>query len=133
MTHDYDNQSSQDERRELLKDTYLNRAAADADLASSGRFKRETTTKVTGVPSYPQLPPSSPWANGFDQNVEPELGYAVDERPQEIQSSEPALSPATVASPDAGDRTGEGSAAAVVNFPATAAAGSTVKRRGFGE
>ena len=73
-THDFRNDSNQDERQRVERDTYLTRAKSDADLTSQGRFKRETATRVTGVPIYPQLPASSPWSEGFDQNVELPLG-----------------------------------------------------------
>ena len=88
-TRPYHNAATQAEKREVLRDTYLNRAAADADLASQGRFKRETTTRVTGVPVYPSLPASITWSNGFDTNVEPPLGFSVDEMP--AKNSKPAL------------------------------------------
>ena len=72
----------------------------------------------------------------FDENVEPPLGYAVDETPQEIQSSEPAPNLATiVASPtDAGDRaSGEEPVvgSTVVGLPSTDAPmiGSFARRR----
>ena len=136
-THDFRNDSDQAERKSVERDTYLTRAQSDADLTSQGRFKRETATRVTGVPSYPQLPASSPWASGFDVNLEPQLGYAVDAMPQEIQSSEPALSPATVvASPTViGDRTGEEPVigATVVGLPSTdePMIGSFARRRGW--
>ena len=128
-THNYDNQSSQDERREVLKDTYLNRAAADADLASSGRFKRETATRVTAVPVYPSLPESSPWAHGFDTNVEPVLGFAVDEMPaNEIQT--PALkSPEVSALPAVEDHAGEPVASVVSPLSAQATGSRSMKRR----
>ena len=111
-THDFRNDSNQDERRRVERDTYLSRAAADADLTSQGRFKKETTTRVTGVPTYPSLPPSSPWANGFDENVEPPLGFAVDEMPaKEIQeptpnSPEARALPASVEVRGVGERVG---------------------------
>src|SRR5262245_7924583 len=59
------------------KDTFFSRARADADQLG-GRFKKVTETRVTGVPSYPQQPASSPWAN---DPVPPEapLGFSVDE------------------------------------------------------
>ena len=94
-TRHYHNDATQAEKRQVLKDTLLARAQADADLTSQGRFKRETTTRVTGVPEYPSLPASSPWAHGFDTNVEPPLGIAVDEVPAqsnlEVVGVEPPL------------------------------------------
>jgi hypothetical protein len=92
--HLYSNEATQAERRQIERDSYLSRAQADADLTSQGRFKRETTTRVTGVPVYPSLPSSSPWAQ-FDQNVEPALGFSVDEVPAqanlEVVGVEPPL------------------------------------------
>jgi hypothetical protein len=93
--HPYSNEATQAEKREVLRDTYLNRAQSDADLTSQGRFKRETVTRVTAVPTYPSLPASSPWAHGFDTNVEPPIGFAVDEVPAqsnlEVVGVEPPL------------------------------------------
>ena len=133
-TRHYQNEATKAEKLEVLRDTYLNRAAADADLAAQGRFKREITTRVTGVPVYPSLPASSPWANGFDTNVEPVLGFAVDEMPaNEIQT--PTLKPPEVNALPATveDRVGE-PAVSVVSPLSTQAAGShSMKRRGFGE
>ena len=126
-TRPYDNSATQAEKREVLRDTYLNRAAADADLAAQGRFKRETATRVTGVPVYPSLPASSPWSNGFDTNVEPVLGFAVDEMPaNEIQA--PALnSPVVNALPAAvEDHAGE-----PVGTTPLAPTGSSMKRRSW--
>jgi phage terminase large subunit GpA-like protein len=57
------NESDQRERREVLKDAYLSRAAADADFASQGRFKREIETRVTPVPNYPKQSEGSPFTN----------------------------------------------------------------------
>ena len=90
--HPFNNDTDQETRRQVERDSYLSRAQADADLTSQGRFKRETTTRVTGVPVYPSLPPSSPWASGFDQNVEPTLGVDINEMPAngtpvEVQAS----------------------------------------------
>jgi hypothetical protein len=90
--HPFNNNADQQTRQQVERDTYLSRAEADADLTSQGRFKKETTTRVTGVPTYPSLPASSPWSEGFDQSVEPALGFAVDEMPAtgtpaEVQSS----------------------------------------------
>jgi hypothetical protein len=75
-THEFNNNSDQAERQRVERDTYLTRSQADADLTSQGRFKRETATRVTGVPVYPSLPASSPWTKGIDEvvGVEPPLG-----------------------------------------------------------
>ena len=94
-------------------------------------------TKNRCARQFPSLPASSPWSGGFEVNVEPQLGYAVDETPaQEIQSSEPAPNLATiVASPtDAGDRaSGEEPVvgSTVVGLPSTDAPmiGSFARRR----
>ena len=140
-TRHYHNEATQAEKREVLRDTYLNRAQSDADLTSQGRFKRETATRVTGVPVYPQLPESSPWAHGFDTNLEPPLSVDVNAQEpvgtaKEQEQSSLALSLATeVASPpDAGDRVKEpviGST--VASFPATdePVIGSSMKRRSW--
>ena len=141
-THEFTNQASQSERREVLRnDSYLSRAQADADLTSQGRFKRETATRVTGVPAYPSLPASSPWSSGFDQNLEPPFGVDVEAHEpvgtaKEQEQSKLALSLATeVASPPvAGDRVKEpviGST--VASFPATdePVIGSSMKRRSW--
>lgn len=105
-THEFNNDSNQTERRRVERDTYLSRAQAEADQVG-GRFKKEVTTTVNAVPTYPSLPSSSPFAKGFDEvvGVEPPLGYAVDEVPAQSNLEEPALSPTTVvASPaDVGD------------------------------
>jgi hypothetical protein len=76
------------------KDTFFSRAQADADLGAQGRFKKETMTKVTGVPRYPQQPTNSPWHDNpvpYDA-VTDQLGFAVNAiepvgTEKEIQSS----------------------------------------------
>jgi hypothetical protein len=86
MTHTrpYDNDTPQAERRQIVKnDSYFARQS-DTVEDSGGRFAKLTPTKVTGstpLPQVPQLPASSPWSSGFDQNVEPALGFSVDEMP----------------------------------------------------
>jgi hypothetical protein len=91
-TRPFHNPASQAERREVLEnDTYHRRAQNQADDAG-GRFAKITPTTVTGVtptPQYPQLPASSPWASGFDQNVEPALGF-------DVNAQEPTGTPAEV-------------------------------------
>src|SRR5262245_30259600 len=62
---------SQRQKREVLKDCYLNRAQAEADMIG-GRFRQQSQTHVTGAPSYPAQPSHSPWAQGIDQVVGPE-------------------------------------------------------------
>ena len=65
----FHNQATQAERREVLENTLLGRARADADLTSQGRYKRETATRIVGVPEYPAQPENSPW---HDDPVPPE-------------------------------------------------------------
>jgi hypothetical protein len=79
------NEPTQSEKREVLRDTYLSRAQSDADLTSQGRFKRETTTRVTSVPEYSKQPDNSPWASDPVPPEEP-LGFSVDELPSESVS-----------------------------------------------
>jgi hypothetical protein len=129
------NEITQAEKKQVLKDTYLTRAAADADL-TSGRFKRETATTVTAVLTYPQLPASSPWAQGFDQNVEPPFGVDVEAHEpvgtaKEQEQSSLALNPTTAAASraDVGDRAGEEPVVGAVNLATALAAGSSTKRR----
>src|SRR5262245_34403429 len=71
----FNNNNDQQTRREVLKDCYLSRAQNDATLEAQGRFKKQTSIKVTGVPTYPKLPDSSPWAKSIDDvvGVEPAL------------------------------------------------------------
>jgi hypothetical protein len=69
-----DRQLSQAEKRkEVVRDTLMHRAVADAELLNSGRFAKEQATTVVGAtPSapVPQQPPNSPWAYA-DRNPEP--------------------------------------------------------------
>jgi hypothetical protein len=136
-TRPYHNEATQAERKTIVKnDSYFARQQNTID-DSGGRFAKLTPATITGStpsPQYPSLPASSPWSNGFDANVEPQLGYAVDEMPQEIQSSEPALIPQVAASPTTEvDRTGEEPVigSTVVSFPSTdePVIGSSIKRR----
>ena len=75
-TRPYHNEATQSEKREVLRDSYLTRAQADAELGAQGRFKRETTTRITSVPVYPKQPANSPWSQSTDEvvGVEPSLG-----------------------------------------------------------
>ena len=43
--------------------TYYDRAKADAEQErlAGGRFKNEVNSRVTGVPTYPPQPETSPW------------------------------------------------------------------------
>ena len=132
MTHEFNNEASQSERREVLRnDTMFSRQQNIVDDAG-GRYAKLTPSNVIGstsAPQYPKLPASSPWSQ-FDQNVEPVLGFSVNSMEPtgthaEVQASiEPALIPSVVASPAViGDRTGEEPVADVASFPAPSAAG----------
>ena len=97
-THEFNNRSDLAERLEVLKDTYLNRAAADTDLSAQGRFKKETATRVTGVPEYPKQPANSFWSCDPVPATEP-LGFSVNAmeplepapEPPEVNASPPAV------------------------------------------
>jgi len=69
------NDADQQTRREVLKDTYLSRAQAEAEMSLGGRFKKQTQTQITGVPQYPRQPISSPW---HSDPVPPEEPVGVD-------------------------------------------------------
>ena len=142
-THEFSNQASQSERREVLRnDTMFSRQQNTID-DSGGRFAKLTPATITGAtsPQYPQLPPSSPWASGFDQNVEPQLGFSVDAMEPtgthaEIEASLPALIPQVVTSPTTEvDRTGEEPVvgSTVVGLPSTdePVIGSFARRRNW--
>jgi hypothetical protein len=47
------------ERYQVLRDTYLSRAQADAEIEAQGRFKKQNPTTVTSVPQYPRQPTNS--------------------------------------------------------------------------
>ena len=72
----FNNDTDQQTRRQILKDTYLSRAQADADMIG-GRFKQQSQTHVTGVPRYPRQPASSHWHSDPVLPEDP-LGYSVD-------------------------------------------------------
>ena len=74
----FNNDTDQQTRQQVLKDTYLSRAQADADLAAGGRFKKQVETHITGTPSYPQQPSSSPWAKSLDEVSGPEGPFDID-------------------------------------------------------
>ena len=78
-THKYDNPTTQDERREVLRnDTMLGRQANALDEAG-GRFSRITPSKLNGTdltPQFPKLPTSSPWHHEALPD-EPPLGVDV--------------------------------------------------------
>ena len=73
----FNDDTDQQTRRQVLKDTYLSRAQADADLIG-GRFKKQVETHITGTPSYPQQPSSSPWSRSLDELTGPEPSFGVD-------------------------------------------------------
>ena len=73
----FNDDTDQQTRRQVLKDTYLSRAQADADLIG-GRFKKQVETHITGTPSYPQQPSSSPWLRSLDELTGPEPSFGVD-------------------------------------------------------
>ena|SRR5262245_42643790 len=73
----FNNDTDQQTRRQVLKDTYLSRAQADADMIG-GRFKQQTQTHVTGAPSYPRQPSNSPWSQSLDELTGPEPPFPID-------------------------------------------------------
>ena len=108
-THEFTNQSSQSERREVLRnDTYFARQSNSVDDAG-GRYAKLTPATITGAttPQYPPLPASSPWAHGFDTNIEPPLSVDVNAMeptgtPSEVQASlDPTLNSPVVNAPPA--------------------------------
>ena len=119
------NDTTQAEKLEVLRnDTYFARQSHTVDDAG-GRFAKLTPATITGStpsPQYPQFPASSPWASGFDVNVEPPLGIA--------EMPEPVPIPQVVAaSPTKVDRTEE-PVVGDVSFVASQATGSrSIKRR----
>jgi hypothetical protein len=72
------NDSSQAERRQILKDTLHGRALAEQDMVG-GRFAaREKSTVVgAGQVAYPQLPETSPWHHDPVPD-EPPIGIDVN-------------------------------------------------------
>ena len=81
---DYRNDATQSERRAQAINTYLAHAEATIDIAAGGRFAKAEQRPTPGVPIYPTLPASSPWASdpvppeeplGFDVNAVPDLGF----------------------------------------------------------
>jgi len=97
----FDNDIDQQTRREILKDTYFNRAQSDADMIG-GRFKQQTQTHVTGVPQYPKQPPTSPWATPDPSGPEPPLGYEIDALPDCGLGGAPAMPCVETATPNEG-------------------------------
>jgi hypothetical protein len=61
--------------------TFFQHAQSSIDDELGGRFAKTNSTAVTGstpLPSFPPLPPSSPWAGPDPVPIEPPLGYNVD-------------------------------------------------------
>ena len=94
-THEFNNQSSQAERREVLRnDSYFSRQSNTVDDAG-GRFTKLTPNILTGQSQQvPQQPASSYWAQGLDEVCGPEPAFGVDVNaqepvgtPKEIQAS----------------------------------------------
>jgi hypothetical protein len=82
-----DRQLTQAEKREVLendRNTYIERAQNEADLAAAGRFKVQQETTIIaskGAPSYPRQP-SGPWSSEPVPLPDPltdQLGYDVNE------------------------------------------------------
>jgi hypothetical protein len=71
---------TQTEKKQIVRDTYLSRAQTETDLGTQGRFRKETATRITAVPTYPTQPASSPWSSD-PVAPEPPLGFSVDELP----------------------------------------------------
>ena len=110
----FDNDTDQQTRRQILKDTYLSRAQADADMIG-GRFKQQSQTHVTGVPTYPRQPSNSPFAS---DPVPPEPPLGVDiEYVGALggESSAPVSTPETVETASATER-GESSPTALTEL-----------------
>ena len=79
--HPYENETSQRERKAVLKnDTFLSRAMADDELGLGGRFKRLSNATIVGAtpgPQVPTLPEGSPWSNDPVGDERP-LGFEID-------------------------------------------------------
>ena len=74
MTQPFNNNSSQAERKQFVKDSYHNRYQDEA----GGRWQKQTPTQVTGkdpATLYPKLPSNSPWSS---DPVPPEPPYGQD-------------------------------------------------------
>src|SRR5262249_24164231 len=87
--------------------TYLDHAIASANLEAQGRFRRETESKITGTPTYPRQPSSSPWSTPDPSGPEPPLGYEIDALPElGGLGGAPASALAETATPKGSDSTG---------------------------
>ena len=63
------------------RNTYFNRAQAEADAANAGRFATITaTTVVASRAAVPHQPPGSPWHHD-PVPAEPPLGFSINEMP----------------------------------------------------
>jgi hypothetical protein len=95
MTHDAHNDLSQEERRQVLKDTMHGRAMAEAAIPLGRYTGNEQSTVIDGVtPSYPKGPD---WTVDPVPD-EPALGYSVEDHepvgtPAEVQASIDKVSP----------------------------------------
>lgn len=114
---EYHNEASQAERHAIVTakaehahNTYLGRAEAEIGEEMGGRFKRLAAIPVTGVPTIPTLPASSPWSVPDPTGIEPPLGVDIGAMEptgteQEIQRSlasldHPAPTRAPTSAPD---------------------------------
>jgi len=92
MTQPFNNNSSQKERQQFVRDSYHTRANADASLEQSGRFaKPQAITGKDPATLYPKLPQTSPWSSDPVPPEEP-LGIDVGEpvitgEPHELEAS----------------------------------------------
>jgi|RhiMetdeSRZDD1v2_1073273.scaffolds.fasta_scaffold62997_6 hypothetical protein len=95
-----------EKKQVLLKDCYLSRAVADADQSGGGRWKKQTETRVTGVPQYPRQPSNSPWSQSLDDLTgrEGPLGFEEFVGALGGESSAPVVMASTVETANATDR-----------------------------
>jgi hypothetical protein len=83
-----------EKRKEVVRDTFMHRAAADAELLNSGRFAKEVATNIVGakpLPSYPAQPASSPW--GGDNPIP--VGGELDQVGYDLNAVEPVVETAS--------------------------------------
>ena len=97
--HLYSNETTQAERKAIVKnDSYFARQSNTVDDAG-GRFAKLTPATITGstpAPQYPQLPANISLASGFDVAATEPLGFSVDAMEPvgtqaEIEASIPTL------------------------------------------
>ena len=99
-----DKLSQAEKRKEVIRDTFMHRAAADAELLNSGRFAKEQATTVVGAtPSapVPRQPETSPWAQR-DENVEPPFDTDISAVEPILPASSALISGGQSRLPDAG-------------------------------